>query len=88
MAVCGEKKIELYATFRSEREDWVQGMVMAGMGFAFMPEYSVTHRGLVSKPLVEPAVERVVSLVNVAGRPLSPAGQMFTRAAQTHRWTG
>jgi hypothetical protein len=38
--------------------------------------------------LVEPAVERVVSLVNVAGRPLSPAGQMFTRAAQTHRWTG
>jgi len=63
-------------------------MVMAGMGFAFMPEYSVTHRGLLPKPLVEPAVERIVSLVNVAGRPLSPAGQMFVRAAQTHRWTG
>jgi DNA-binding transcriptional LysR family regulator len=88
MAVCGEKKIDLYATFRSEREDWVQGMVIAGMGFAFMPEYSVTHGGLVPRPLVEPAVERTVSLVNVAGRPLSPAGQMFARAAQTHRWTG
>ena len=87
MAVCGEKKIELYATFRSEREDWVQGMVMAGMGFAFMPEYSVTHGGLLRRPLVEPSVERTVALVNVAGRPLSPAGQMFARAAQAHRWT-
>ena len=88
MAVCGERKIELYATFRSEREDWVQGMVMAGMGFAFMPEYSVTHGGLVPRPLVEPAVERTVSLVNVAGRLFSPAGQMFSRAALAHRWTG
>jgi DNA-binding transcriptional LysR family regulator len=88
MAVCGDRKIDLYATFRSEREDWVQGMVMAGMGFAFMPEYSVTHGGLLPLALVEPAVQRTVSLVNVAGRPLSPAGQMFTRAAQAHRWAG
>lgn len=87
MAVCAERKIELYATFRSEREDWVQGMVMAGMGFAFMPEYSVTHSGLLRRRLTEPAVERTVSLINVAGRPLSPAGQMFARAAQAYRWT-
>ncbi len=86
MAVCGERQIELYATFRSEREDWVQGMVMAGMGFAFMPEYSVTHGGLLRRPLIEPSVDRSVALVNVAGRSLSPAGLMFSRAALSYRW--
>jgi len=87
MHVCGENRIELYANFRSEREDWVQGMVMAGMGFAFMPEYSVTHSGILRRPLVDPSVEREVCLVTIAGRQLSPAGQAFSRAAQTHRWT-
>ncbi|WP_203072512.1 LysR family transcriptional regulator [Falsiroseomonas ponticola] len=86
MAVCGERRIELYATFRSEREDWIQGMVMAGMGFAFMPEYSVTAAGLLRRPLVEPAVDRAVSLTHMAGRALTPAGMAFLRAAQGHRW--
>jgi DNA-binding transcriptional LysR family regulator len=86
MQVCGQNHIELYANFRSEREDWIQGMVMAGLGFAFMPEYSVTHTGLLRRPLVEPSVEREVSLVNMAGRMLSPAGMAFARAAQGHRW--
>ncbi|MEQ1951492.1 LysR family transcriptional regulator [Mesorhizobium sp. CN2-181] len=86
MNVCGQNHIELYANFRSEREDWIQGMVMAGLGFAFMPEYSVTHTGLLRRPLVEPSVEREVSLVNMAGRMLSPAAMAFSRAAQGHRW--
>jgi DNA-binding transcriptional LysR family regulator len=86
MAVCAQKNIEVYASFRSEREDWIQGMVMAGMGFAFMPEYSITISGVIRRPLVDPAVARTVSLVHMAGRKLSPAGIAFLRAAQTHRW--
>jgi DNA-binding transcriptional LysR family regulator len=86
MAVCAEKNIEVYASFRSEREDWIQGMVMAGLGFAFMPEYSITLGGVIRRPLVEPSVSRTVCLVNMAGRQLSPAGMAFLRAAQTHRW--
>jgi DNA-binding transcriptional LysR family regulator len=42
MQVCETEGVELYARFRSEREDWVQAMVIAGIGFAFMPEYSVS----------------------------------------------
>ena len=88
MHVCGQNGIELYASFRSEREDWVQGMVMAGMGFAFMPEYSVSHSGILRRPLVEPSVEREVCLVGIAGRQLSPAAMAFSRAAQNYRWGG
>jgi DNA-binding transcriptional LysR family regulator len=34
MQVCAEAEVKLYARFRSEREDWVQAMVLAGIGFA------------------------------------------------------
>ncbi len=88
MATCGERDIELYATFRSEREDWVQGMVLAGMGFAFMPEYSVTLPGMLSRPLTDPVVERNVMMVSMAGRKYSPAAAAFVRAAQTQDWPG
>jgi len=48
MAVCAANKVTLYARFRSEREDWVQAMVLARIGFAFMPECSVTLPDLIT----------------------------------------
>ncbi len=42
MEACSDVDLDLYARFRSEREDWIQAMVLAGIGFAFMPEYSVS----------------------------------------------
>lgn len=88
MAVCKDRAVALYARFRSEREDWVQAMVMARIGFAFMPEYAVTLPELLRRPLVEPAVERTVALISVPGRPFSPAVAAFTRAAQSFAWPG
>ena len=88
MAVCRDQEVELYAKFRSEREDWVQGMVMAGIGFAFMPECSVTLNGLLSRPLVEPEVARTVMLASVPGRPHTPATAAFVRAVRAHNWPG
>ena len=86
MAACSQRKVELYAAFRSEREDWIQGMVMAGMGFAFMPEHSVTVDGIPSRPLVDPVVERTVSLISVVGQRFSPAAEVFARTARSHKW--
>jgi len=36
-SACKQRGLELYAAYRSEREDWVQGMVLAGIGFASCP---------------------------------------------------
>jgi len=47
----------------------VQTMVRAGLGFAFMPEYSVTVGGLLSRALIEPEVARDVQAFEVRGRP-------------------
>lgn len=86
MGVCDQMGVKLYARFRSEREDWVQAMVMANIGFAFMPEFSVTHPDSIRRPLVDPAVKRTISLITVRGRKHSPAVAAFIRAVRTHKW--
>lgn len=88
MEVCRENAVNLYARFRSEREDWVQAMVLARIGFAFMPECSVTLPGLLQRPLIEPEVTRTISLLGVPGRQYSPATAAMFRAAQCFDWPG
>jgi len=36
----GERGVEIDRSYRSEREDWIQIMVAAGMGVCFLPENS------------------------------------------------
>jgi DNA-binding transcriptional LysR family regulator len=85
MALCTERKVELYANYRSEREDWIESMVAAGLGFAFMPEYSLNHKGVLARLLVDPQVERTLQLVDVRGRRRSPAAQAFAQTLAAHR---
>lgn len=88
VSVCRANNIDLYARFRSEREDWVQAMVLARLGFAFMPECSVTLPDLLQRPLIEPEVSRTISLVSIPGRQFSPATAAMVRAAQSFGWPG
>jgi DNA-binding transcriptional LysR family regulator len=88
MATCTERDINLYARFRSDREDWVQAMVLAGIGFAFVPEYAVSLPGLLQRPLVEPEVSRSICLATVPGRPFTPAIATFVRAVKAFSWPG
>lgn len=68
--------------FRSEREDWIQAMICAGMGCAVMPEFLPLMPGIATRVLEQPDVSRTISLVTVAGRRFSPAAQVFVRYAQ------
>lgn len=85
--LCSDGGVKLYARFRSKREDWIQAMVMANIGFAFVPEYSVTHPDGIVRPLADPALERTISLVTMPGRRHSPAVAAFVRVTRAHRWT-
>ena len=68
--------------FRSEREDWIQAMICAGMGCAVMPEFLPILPGIATRVLTDPEVSRAISLVTVAGRRFSPAAEIFVRYAQ------
>ncbi|MBV9250378.1 MAG: LysR family transcriptional regulator [Acetobacteraceae bacterium] len=83
---CHANGAHLVGAFRSEREDWILTMVAAGMGVCFLPEFSNTVPGVISRPVIDPVVEREVCLVTVAGRRWSSPVAAFVRAIRQHRW--
>jgi DNA-binding transcriptional LysR family regulator len=72
--------------FSSPRDDWVQGMIKAGLGLGFFPEFCVTDPDLVVRPLVEPSFSRSIYLATVRGRPHSPAVGAFVQEARRYPW--
>jgi hypothetical protein len=83
---CRKQGFEPRTVYRCEREDWIQMMVAAGRGVTLMPENLHLGHGTSARQLVEPALNREVSLVTVAGRPHAPSVQHFIRAICAHRW--
>src|SRR3954447_25762705 len=82
-----EHGLAVRAGFQSEREDWIQMMVAAGLGVCFLPEFSPTIPRVRTQPVSEPEVAREVSLVSMAGRRFSPAVLAFTRAIRAYDWS-
>lgn len=78
--------IFLRKVFSSPRDDWVQGMIQAGLGLGFFPEFSVTYPDLIVRPLVKPSFYRTVYLATVRGRPHSPAVGAFVQEARRYPW--
>ena len=82
---CEEHGSQLVRSYRSEREDWIQTMVAAGMGICFIPEFSASQPGVVSRP-VDPTITREVCIVTVGGRRWSSPLTAFIHALRAYRW--
>ena len=82
-----EAGVALNVVFESEREEWVQTLIAAGVGIACMPEHSPLLPGLTLRPMIEPEVVRELALVSPAGRPLPPAAATFAKAIKAYDWT-
>lgn len=78
--------VDWHRVFSSERDDWVQGMIRAGLGIGFFPELSVTDPGLVTRRLIGPEFTRTVMLVTVRDRPHSPVVGAFVEQARAFNW--
>lgn len=85
-ALARAEGVRIVPAYSSDRDDWIQSMTLAGLGYTLIPEYAVTLPGLVTRPLIEPEVVREVNLVTVRGRPHSPAVGAFVREARRYRW--
>jgi DNA-binding transcriptional LysR family regulator len=79
--------IAVSAAFRSNRDDWIQTMALAGVGFTFIPEHSVTLSGLCVRPLIDPEIKREIQIVTVRGRPHTPAVGAFVNEALRFPWS-
>jgi DNA-binding transcriptional LysR family regulator len=78
--------VSIKLAYQSERDDWIQCMALAGLGFTVIPEYAVTVPGLVTRPLSAPSVDRQVNLITVRGRPHSPAVGAFVHECRRYPW--
>jgi DNA-binding transcriptional LysR family regulator len=72
--------------YASEREDWIQAMILAGLGCAVMPEFLPILPGIATRIVVEPEISREIQLVTVAGRRFSPALKAFVDFARRQDW--
>lgn len=72
--------------YSTEREDWIQAMILAGMGCAVMPEFLPMLPGIASRPLVEPDISRTIVLATVGGRQFSPGLNAFVNLVRRHPW--
>ena len=81
-----EENFEVNVRYSSEREDWIQAMVLARLGCSIMPEFLPLLHGIATRPVVEPEVARTISLVTVAGRRFSPAVAALGRLARRYSW--
>lgn len=78
---------DVRVVYSTEREDWIQSMLVSGLGCAVMPEFLPMLPGIGTRVLIEPEVRRDIRLATVSGRRFSPALQAFIRLAKSHVWT-
>ena len=73
--------------YATEREDWIQAMILAGLGCAVMPEFLPILPGIATRIVVEPEIFREIKLVTVAGRLFPPALKGFVDLVRRYRWS-
>lgn len=81
-----EFEYQLDERFSSEHESWVQAMVIAGLGCAVMPRSLSANPELNSRPLVEPKIERTISVVSRRGRKHTPVVAFFIDLCKRMDW--
>ncbi len=85
-AICDQQGVKIDLPYRSDRDDWIQAMTLAGVGFTMIPEFAVTMSDLVTRPLLDPEVVRTINVVTVRGRPQSPAVGAFVSECRRYPW--
>jgi LysR family hydrogen peroxide-inducible transcriptional activator len=72
--------------YKSDRDDWILGMVASGFGFGFLPRHSIIHDGIVARPLVDPEYWRNIHLVTVRDKPQPHSVRALVREAMRTEW--
>ena len=78
--------VEPHYPYESERDDWIQAMVMAGLGCTTIPEFAIAMPQMPWRPLVEPSVHRTINLVTVRGRQHGAAIGALVHAVKRYPW--
>ncbi len=78
-ALIGPYEAEVDVRYSTVHEDWIQAMIIAGLGCACMPEFSPMFPEIQTRLLIEPEVARTISLATVRGRPHTASVRLFQK---------
>ena len=81
-----EQQLEIDVIMRSEREDWIQNFVAAGLGVTMLPRNSIVVEGIATRPVNGLPVERTIEIVTVRGRPLRQNVRRFVDFLAAYNW--
>lgn len=81
-----ERGVEVEVVQESAREDWIQAMVRANFGVAFMPVSIAQSADLAYVHITDVEIVREVSLLMHADRPPTPAQQAVIDSLAAHPW--
>ncbi|UTV29487.1 LysR family transcriptional regulator [Photobacterium atrarenae] len=79
--------IQQDVAFRSQREDWIQSMVLDGVGVSVMPQFSLLHTKLEHRPIIDPVMSRKVEFAVVDHPQSPPALSELLKHVSTHDWS-
>jgi DNA-binding transcriptional LysR family regulator len=81
-----ERSVSLEVVQTSSREDWIQALVRANFGIAFMPQSIANAAGLGHVHTADVPIVREVSVLTQAERPVSAAQQAVIDSLLAHHW--
>ena len=80
------RSVALEVVQKSSREDWIQALVRANFGIAFMPASIANAAGLDHVHTADVPIVREVSVLTQAERPVSAAQQAVIDSLLAHDW--
>jgi LysR family transcriptional regulator, hydrogen peroxide-inducible genes activator len=83
-----ERGVALEVVQQSAREDWIQALVRANFGVAFMPVSIAAAAGLAHVVTSDVPIVREVAVLTHAERPVTAAQQAVIDSLAAHRWEG
>lgn len=85
-AMLDDLGVNLGVRHTTEREDWIQTMIRAGLGIAFMPANSCAAAKLSSTHIVDQDIQRDIQILTVASRHKTKPVQTFIELATVYPW--
>lgn len=85
--ILADRKLDVDLVLRSEREDWIQTAVSAGLGVSIVPRDMLMRTGIVTRAFEDLSVTRDVEILTVRGRQRSTALERFLAFMAERDWT-
>ena len=83
---CHDQNLRLNVTFRSQREDWIQSLIHAGIGVSVIPQFSLLQPLLEYRPVVDPPLSRTIKFALVDQVEMTPELALFLEQVQSYNW--